>query len=156
MHIKPINKYLLMLLAGMLFTLVFQACKKSKSDIGKQLAEITKNKVFKDVTNEGYADAFKKALDARKQELSNSAIIGSYYEQNDYEPVLILNHLKNNDLRAFADRLAKSQEHGLKPEIFMTDAIKALLVKLSDKKAIKQWMTPIKLWPSWSCLPLIR
>ncbi|GAA4317269.1 hypothetical protein GCM10023149_14760 [Mucilaginibacter gynuensis] len=131
------KKGFLFLLAAMLFTLTFQSCKKSRSDMGKELAHITKNKVFKEVTPEGFAPVFEKALAEKKSTLGNQQLIASFYAGNDYDPVLIMEHLKNGDLKVLSDYLRRANEHGIKPETFQAVELKNLLDKIHDKKSIK-------------------
>lgn len=105
--------------------------------MGKALFTKTQNKVFKDVTPEGFAPVFKKALDSLNTKLPVSNTIKAYYEQNDYDPTFLMDHLANNDLKALPGYFAKANEHGLDPKMFQTEKLKALLAKFYDKKAIK-------------------
>ncbi len=117
---------------------VSEGCKKSRSEMGKDLADATGNKVFKEVTNEGFAAVFKKTIEENKKSLSYPAVVSSYYSDNGYEPVLVLRQLKEGGMQALADRLSNSGQHGIKPQIFQADTIKALLARIKDKKAVKK------------------
>lgn len=105
--------------------------------MGKALFTKTDNKVFKDVTPEGFSAVFQKALNDQKAKMTNPKIIVAYYEQHDFDPVLIMEHLDQDDLKTVPEYLQKSNEHGLDPKMFQTEKLKALLNKLYDKKAIK-------------------
>ncbi|WP_345331575.1 L,D-transpeptidase family protein [Mucilaginibacter defluvii] len=132
------NKALLFVATiALAFITVIPGCKKSKSDLGKEMADATGNKTFKDMTNEGFAEAFKKAMTDNKSLLTYPDVIKSYYAENDYEPVLVLNHLKNEDLQTLSTYLDNSTQHGINPQIFRADSIKALLARIKDKKAVK-------------------
>ncbi|RVU02492.1 L,D-transpeptidase [Mucilaginibacter limnophilus] len=116
---------------------VFESCKKSRSEMGKELADATKNKVFKEVTPEGFAAVFKQMIADKKDNLTYPAVISSFYEQNGYEPVLILNHLKDDQIKLLPQYYSKAPEHGLKPQIFQADTLQALIDKIYNKNAIK-------------------
>jgi murein L,D-transpeptidase YcbB/YkuD len=121
-----------------LFALSIQSCnKKSRSDMGKQLFEKTKNKVFKDATPEGLAEVFKKVLVEDRARLSNPALITAYYEQNNYDPMFVMDHIFNGDVDLSANYFEKAGQHGLDPNMFRADQIKKLVDKFQDKKAIK-------------------
>ena len=105
--------------------------------MGKTLFTKTKNKGFKDVTPEGFSAVFQKVLAEQKATLNNSALITSYYETHDYDPVLLMEHLPNDDVKNVAAYFQKAGEHGLDPKIFNTDKIQAELNKFYNKKGIK-------------------
>lgn len=127
-----------MAVAGLIVLFTFQSCKKkSRSDMGKALFTKTQNKVFKDVTPEAFAVVFKKALADQNTKLTNPKIIEAYYAQNDYDPILLMDHLPNDDIKNLPDYLAKANEHGLDPKMFQAEKVKALLAKFYDKTAIK-------------------
>ena len=117
---------------------VFQGCKKkSRSDMGKALFAKTQNKVFKDVTPEGFSAAFVKLLNDPKTKLTNPGVIKAYYTQNGNDPTFLMDHLANDDLKALPEYFAKANLHGLDPKMFQADKIKSLLAKFYDKQAIK-------------------
>src|SRR5688572_9951304 len=97
---------------------IFQSCKKSKSEIGKELFKETKNRVFKKVENEAFASVFKQVLADKKSGLNNPKLITAFYEGNDYDPVLLMRHLPVKGLRVLGDHLNKAGAHGLSPEMF--------------------------------------
>lgn len=138
-YLTLIKKNYLTIVLLLLFTLsfTFQGCKKSRSDMGKTLFLKTKNKVFKDVTPDGFAPVFKNMLEAEKSKLNNPDIIAAYYEQHDYDPELLMDHLANNDLEGVVAHYQKANEHGLNPELFQTAEITQLLDKFNQKKGIK-------------------
>ncbi|MCD8738997.1 L,D-transpeptidase family protein [Mucilaginibacter roseus] len=133
-HKKPVLFIAAITLA---FVAIIPGCKKSKSDLGKEMADATGNKTFKDMTNEGFAEAFKKAMTDNKSMITYPEVIKSYYAENEYEPVLVLNHLKNDDLQTLSTYLSNSAQHGINPQIFRADSIKALITRVKDKKTVK-------------------
>jgi murein L,D-transpeptidase YcbB/YkuD len=116
--------------------LTFQGCKK-RSEMAEVLYKKTQNKVFKDITPEEFAVVFQKTLAAQQSHLNNSAFITSYYKQHGFEPVLLMQHLPNDDLKNVALMYNKASEHGLDPSIFYPEKVEALLNKFYDKKKIK-------------------
>ena len=118
----------------LLFSL--QACKKSKSDLGKALFTETGNKVFKNMDSEAYTAVFQKKLAEQKKQLSNPKLITAYYSNNDYEPVIVLQHLKSKGLATLLPYLEQSGDHGLAPRMFQTESLKKLIGKLYDNKGI--------------------
>src|SRR5688500_17699686 len=86
----------------------FQSCKKSKSEIGKELFKETKNRIFKKVENEAFAGVFKKVLADKKSELNNPRLITAFYEGNGYDPVLLMRHLPVKGLKVLGDHLDKA------------------------------------------------
>jgi murein L,D-transpeptidase YcbB/YkuD len=119
------------------FMVVFQSCKKSRSDMGKNLYLKTKNKVFKDVTPEGCAVVFQKVLEEEKSKLTYPQTISSFYDANGYDPIFVMDHIFNKDLK-FADiYFQKAGEHGLDPKIFNAVELAALINKFYNKKEIK-------------------
>ncbi|MEO8885219.1 MAG: L,D-transpeptidase, partial [Mucilaginibacter sp.] len=128
--IKPI---LILLCLASVFT--FQSCKKSRSDMGKTLYLKTKNKVFKDVTPEGFAQVFQKVLADEQSKMTNPQLITSYYENNGYDPVFVMDHIITNDLDA--TYFKNAGDHGLNPKIFQADEIAGLITKINAKKSIK-------------------
>lgn len=125
----------MLLLFCLMFT--FQSCKKSRSDIGKVFFQETKNKIFKKVEAEAFATVFNKTLEEKRASLKNPKLISSFYENNDFDPVLMMQHLPKAQLKALTGHLNKSADHGLSPQLFDAAAIDSLINKVYDKKAIK-------------------
>jgi murein L,D-transpeptidase YcbB/YkuD len=124
----------------LIFTFVFlalQSCKKKRPEMANILYKKTKNKVFRNVTPEGFSEVFKHVLDSEKTTLAYPQQIAAFYEQNDYDAELVMDHLFNSDLNTAAAWFMKADEHGLNPKMFHTDEIRALLKKFDDKKGIK-------------------
>lgn len=118
-------------------TIVVSGCKKSRSDMGKILYQKTKNKVFKDVTPDGFAEVFQKVLADERSNLTYPQVIQAYYEQDGYDPVFVMDHIFNGDDKAAVDYYQKADEHGLNPELFKGDQIVALVNKFYQKKGVK-------------------
>lgn len=133
------KKTSLFVLVLMFFCLMiaFQSCKKKRSEIGKILFKQTHNKIFKDIDPDEYVNVFKKVLQQERSKLSNPQLIFDHYDQDDYTPVFVLDHLWNGDLTAMTADFRKANEHGLDPKLFDTDEIAALINKFHDKNAIK-------------------
>jgi murein L,D-transpeptidase YcbB/YkuD len=119
------------------FTLIFQSCKKSRSDMGKILYLKTKNKVFKDVTPDGFAEVFQKVLADEKSKLTYPQVIKAYYADNDYDPVFVMDHIFNGDLKTSIAYYQKANEHGLDPKMFKADEIAKLINRFYNNKEIK-------------------
>jgi len=126
-------------MACLVITLVFtfQACKKSRSDMGKELFKASKNKVFKDVTPEGFSAVFQKLLADEKSKIKQPQVILPFYENNGYDAVFVMDQIIKEKFNPANEYLLKAKAHGLNPKIFQADQINALINKLHDKKAIK-------------------
>ncbi|MDB4926436.1 L,D-transpeptidase family protein [Mucilaginibacter sp.] len=131
---KLIKLTIILLLA---VTVTFQSCKKNRSDMGKVLYLKTQNDVFKEVTPEGFAKIFKKVLASKKSKLNYPQVIRAYYNQNGYDPMFVMDHVFNSDLKASVIYYQKANEHGLDPEIFKADEIAKLINKFYNKNEIK-------------------
>ncbi len=127
----------LLLIIGVVLLLTVESCKKKRSDMAMALYKIKPNKVFKNISPEAFTPVFQKVLADEKANLSNPKQIAAFYEQNDYDPTFVMDHLGNNDLKAFSACLQKAGEHGLDPKIFNAQAYAGLLNKFYDKTAIK-------------------
>ena len=114
-----------------------QSCKKTRSDISKAVYGETKNKAFKDLQSDTFAVVLKKRLETKRSTLNNPKLITAFYEQNDYEPVLVLKHLPEGKLKAVTDYFKNAAAHGLDPEMFKSAAFMDLLAKFYDNNAIK-------------------
>jgi murein L,D-transpeptidase YcbB/YkuD len=135
MYIKQvIKRYGILLL---IFSVTFQSCKKSRSDIGAVLFKETKNKVFKKVDSAAYYKVFREMLIASKDSLSNPGLIADFYRRNDYEPYFIVNFIPKEQLRLIPEYYSKTSAHGLNPEFFNYSEIQALTDKIYGKKEIK-------------------
>ena len=119
------------------FALAFQSCKKKRSDMANVLYKKTKNKVFKQLEPNAFADVFKNVLDSEKSKLTYPGLVTAYYDQNDYDPVFMMQHLQNDDLKTMVAYYDKANEHGLDSDMFQAAQIRALINKFYDKKAIK-------------------
>ncbi len=126
---------LLVLFIGLV--IILNGCRKKRTEIAKDLFKKTHNKVFKDITEEGFAEAFKKEIKAEGESIPNIDIISIYYQQNEYEPTFVLKHLFNGDLDKAAEYFEKADEHGLNKKIFKGDSLKMLLDKFRGKNVIK-------------------
>ncbi len=105
--------------------------------MGKTLYQKTQNKVFKDVTPEGLADVFQKVLADEKSKLTYGSYISNFYEQNNYDPVFVMDHIFNKDMNTSVTYFQNAGQHGLNPELFNASEIAALINKFHNKKGIK-------------------
>jgi murein L,D-transpeptidase YcbB/YkuD len=137
-NIKKKSALPILLTLFCLLALTIQSCKKkSRSDMGDELYKKTQNKVFKDATPEGLAEVFKQVLLDNKGKLANPNLITSFYVQNDYDPVFVMDHIFNGDVDIISNYFEKAGQHGLDPKMFKADQIKQLVAKFKDKKGIK-------------------
>ncbi|MFI5162662.1 MAG: L,D-transpeptidase family protein [Sphingobacteriales bacterium] len=131
------KKYCCLALAFLFCFFIFQGCKKKRSEMGKVFYKHTHNSVYKDLDEDDFAVVFKKVLAANRGNMTNPDFITNYYDQNDYEPVFVMDHLLNGDLDTMLAYFKKADEHGLAPEQFKPDRIKTLITKLTGKSSIK-------------------
>ncbi|MDB5019943.1 MAG: hypothetical protein JWQ28_1070, partial [Pedobacter sp.] len=133
--IMPIIRYLFLLIIALG---VLQSCKnKTRSDISKVIYGETKNKAFKNLNSDTFAVVLKKTLDAKRSTLNNPKLITAFYEQNGFEPTLVLQHLAKGELKVVPEYLSRANVHGLDPEMFKYNQLNSLIQKIYDKKAIK-------------------
>jgi murein L,D-transpeptidase YcbB/YkuD len=125
------------LLSFIIVLSVLQACKKSRSDIGKALFQETRNKVYKGIESEAFITVFKQALEEKKSTLRNPRLITAFYEENEFEPVLVLRHLPKKGLKAMTPFLLNAADHGLDPAMFDASSFEQLVNKVYDKRGIK-------------------
>jgi murein L,D-transpeptidase YcbB/YkuD len=130
-----VNCPLLLLLFAL--TLTIQSCKKKRAEMADELFKKTHNKVFKDVTPEGFANAFKQVFNEERPDIKYAGFLRAYYQKNHFRPVFVLNHLFNGDLDKAEIYLMRANEHALSPELFHAARLKAAIDKLEDQKDIK-------------------
>lgn len=132
---KNIRPAIILLLC--LFIITVQSCKKKRSDMANILYKKTQNKVFKKLEPDAFADVFKNVLDSEKSKLANPDLIISYYDQNDYDPIFMMKHLQNDDIKKMISYYDRANENGLDSTMFQPAQIRALVNKFYNKKAIK-------------------
>jgi murein L,D-transpeptidase YcbB/YkuD len=132
---KSVQSVLILLLCTTVLT--FQGCKKKRSDIADALYKKTRNNVFKKLTHEGYDSVFLKVLNDEKSKLSNAQLISDFYDQHDNDPVFLMGHLQNDDLKTLTGYFDKANEHGLDSNMFRVKEFRQLVAKFYDPKAIK-------------------
>jgi murein L,D-transpeptidase YcbB/YkuD len=131
---KPGVTVALILALTIAFTV--QSCKKSRSDLGKTLFAETENKVFKNVENDAFAEVFRQMLKDQQSSLTQPKLIAAFYEKNNYEPVIILRHIKKRGLQQLLNYFDRAAEHGLNPEFFKAKEYKQLTDNIYDKNGI--------------------
>lgn len=97
----------------------------------------THNEAFKDIDADTLAETLKKEIAEKKLKIANAAIVESYFQENDYQPIFVRNHLFNGELDILSEYYDKINEHGLDKKPYHIEAIKALIAKFRDKTAIK-------------------
>jgi len=135
MYIKQIIKRYGILI--LIFSITFQSCRKSRSDIGAELFKETKNKVFKKVDSAAYYKVFREVLSESKDSLSQPELIENFYRQNDNDPYFIVHFVPKEQLRVLSEYYSQASSHGLNPEFFNYSEIKDLTEKIYGKKTIK-------------------
>jgi murein L,D-transpeptidase YcbB/YkuD len=101
------------------------------------LFDKTKNKIFKDVTPEDFAEVFKSVMAHEKSKNTYPQILTAYYIKNAYNPVFLLDHVFNGDAKTAIAYYQKANEHGLDPQMFSGDEIAMLINKFYKKDGIK-------------------
>ncbi|RZK39681.1 MAG: L,D-transpeptidase [Pedobacter sp.] len=124
---------------GSLFILLFalSSCKKSHSDIGQTVFKETRNRIFKEIETDAFVEKFRTAFDKQKSQYKNPKFLAAFYEENDFEPVLLMRDLPNGKLRDAVAVLQDAKAHGLSPEAFQSTKLNDLLDKAYDKKDVK-------------------
>lgn len=115
---------------------LFQGCKKAGSETGEIVFKVTKNKVFKNISDEKFATILKKVVNAKQEQLRNPKLITSFYEQNGYEPVLIKRYLPDAQLKQLATYLTKAGDHGLSAGMFEANLFSSLINRIYDKNKV--------------------
>ncbi|HEY8784017.1 MAG TPA: L,D-transpeptidase family protein, partial [Mucilaginibacter sp.] len=106
-------------------------------EMASELFKKTHNKIFREVTPEGFSEVFKKVFWKEKSKLNHPLFILAYYQKNDYRPEFVMDHLFNGDLTKAVDYYMHADEHGLNAEMFQADELRGLIDKLTNKKNIK-------------------
>lgn len=117
--------------------LLFQSCKKKRSEMGQILYQKTQNKVFIDINPDTLAYVFKKVLGREKHKLTYGSFICKFYQQNNYDPVLVMDHIFNKDLNTAVTYYQNAGQHGLDPELFKANEIAALVKQFYDINGFK-------------------
>jgi murein L,D-transpeptidase YcbB/YkuD len=131
---KLFNYFIITLLFS---TIIFQSCKKSRSDVGAVLFKESKNKVFKNIDSAKYNQVFRKVLSESEAELRSPAVLRAFYSKNEYEPYFIVNLVPDEKFKELLRYYSKAPEHGLKANLFDYHELKSLVDKIYDKRAIK-------------------
>lgn len=133
------NSRFLLLFFSLLVLIGFNACvkKKKHSDMGKVLSNKYKNLVFNQMDPDEFSAVFQQMLIEKKSLMTNPKLISAYYQQNDFEPVFVLQHLPKEDIQLAESYYLKAGEHGLDPKMFQAAEVEALLQKIADKNSIK-------------------
>lgn len=130
-------KSIKLVLMGMSLLFILNSCKKSHSDIGAVVFKETRNKIFKDIETDVFVSKFKEAYQQQKKNFNNPKFLNAIYDLNDFEPLLLIKHLKNEKLVAAVDVLNASEKHGINPNTFKVNQLNDLLAQVYNKKQIK-------------------
>ena len=116
--------------------LTISACNwfKSPPEIGKNLAEHFKNKIYKDFDTVAYDSVFVKAFGEYSEHFINPKTIQAFYAAHHHEPVFVSKFYINGELDSLVNYLESSTVHGLSPKVFKTVEIKELLHELGANK----------------------
>jgi murein L,D-transpeptidase YcbB/YkuD len=118
-------------------TIVLPACKKSQSELGKLAFGIAKNKVFKEIDEETFAERLKAASLEQANAFRNPKFMQAFYEKHEYNPVLLSKILKEKQLDSVIAVFNRAEMHGLSPKIFRTTELQKLNEELKDKSKVK-------------------
>jgi murein L,D-transpeptidase YcbB/YkuD len=132
---RPAVKFLIILLSALVLTL--PACIKKRPEMATMLFKKTHNKIFKDASPDSFKVVFEQVFNQKKAGLNHPDFILDFYEKNHFNPVFVLNHLYNGDLGKLTGYLDRAGEHGLSPEMFQSEQLKALIAKFYAKPGIK-------------------
>lgn len=113
------------------------ACKKSQSELGKLAFSIAKNKVFKEIDEETFAERLKAASTAQSATFRNPKFMQAFYEKHEYNPVLLSKILKEKQLDSIIAVFGRAEMHGLSPKIFRAGQLQTLNEELKDKQKVK-------------------
>ncbi len=135
---NKISRYTSLTLLSLLVLLAINGCMKKKhSDMGKALSIKFKNKVFAQLDPEEFSAVFQQVLLEKKSLMTNPKLIAAYYEQHNFEPVFVLQHLPKDEIQVAEAYYLRAAEHGLDPKMFQAAQIEELLQKIADKNSIK-------------------
>ncbi len=136
MKLKHYAKYSLWLsLALTLF--ILPSCKKPHSDIGAVVFKETRNKVFKGIEADVFIEKFKETFSKQKNTYRNPKFLEALYEENDFEPLILMRDLPKNKLKKAIVKISDASAHGLNPETFQSAKLEELIAKVYNKKSVK-------------------
>lgn len=121
----------------LVFTLVFNGCKKKTSDLANILFKKSQNKVFKGFDPDEFAQVFKQVLIDQKSKLTYPKELSAYYDKNGYEPVFVENDIQDDSFNIITGYFDKAGEHGLSPGMFRSQQIKDLVARLNSGSGVK-------------------
>ena len=136
MILKRYTKYVF-LLGVCLTVFILPSCKKSHSDIGQIVFKETRNKIFKDIETDVFIEKFREVFNKQKSSYKNPKFLAALYEAKDFEPLILIRDLPNDNLKKAILVLNDASVHGLNPESFQAIRLNELLTKIYDKKAVK-------------------
>ena len=131
------NKLSCLCMVLLIATIVLPACKKSQSELGKLAFGIAKNKVFKEIDEETFAERLKAASSEQANTFRNPKFMQAFYEKHEYNPVLLSKILKEKQLDSVIAVFNRAEMHGLSPKIFRTAELQKLNEELKDKGKVK-------------------
>lgn len=126
------------ILPFLIFTVLFcfYSCKKSESELGKFAFDISKNKVFKEVNDEAFAEQLKSVSESESKNFKNPKFLKAFYEKHNYAPVLLNKLLANQQLDSVISVFNSVGAHGLNSKLFDEEKISLLYKKLKAKDQI--------------------
>lgn len=112
------------------------ACKNSQSELGALAFKASKNKIFKDVKEEAFAENLKQRCESQAKAFRNPKFLQAFYAKHHYSPVLLSKVLVNGQLDSIIAVLANANSHGLSPKMFKTDQIQTLYNQMRNKNEV--------------------
>jgi murein L,D-transpeptidase YcbB/YkuD len=135
---NKISRFTKVILLSLCVLFVLNGCKKKPhSEMAQILSKKYKNKVFRQLMPEEFSPVFQQMLIEKKSLMTNPQLISSFYAENDYEPVFVVQHLPKDEIQVAEAYYQHAAEHGLDPKMFQTAQIDELLKKINDKNSIK-------------------
>lgn len=134
---KIANYTKLVFFSALVLLLINGCTKKKHSEMAKILFGKYQNNVYKQLDQDEFAQVFQQMLTENKYMMANPNLINAFYQQKDYEPVFVLQHLPNNDLQTLNGYYQRATDHGLDPRMFQANKIDLLMQEIADKNSIK-------------------
>lgn len=123
-------------IAVLAMILLFSACRRSQSELGKLAAKISGNKIFKEIEEETFAEKLSEMRGRQSNQFKNPKFLKAFYEKNEDAPVLLSKILADAQLDSVIAILGRSDVHGLNPELFRVAQLKTLYEQLKSKEKI--------------------
>jgi len=135
---NKISRYTTFIFLSLTVLFVINGCKKKPhSEMAQILSKKYQNKVYRQLNSDEFLPVLQQMLAEKKSLMANPQLITAFYQQNDYEPVFVLQHMPKDELQTVESYYQHAAEHGLDPKMFQSEQIEGLLKKIADKNSIK-------------------